>query len=110
MNIFIHKSATVDSQLFSHYFGDCPVIHAQGRTHPVPTYFLEDIHDSVDYKLASNSLASLRSNAPKQKVFYKLYISNVQYIIIIYYLANPKVSSSNNLETLLNGNAISVLV
>nr|KAJ0195553.1 hypothetical protein LSAT_V11C700368180 [Lactuca sativa] len=60
-------SARVDSQLFSHYFGDCPVIHAQGRTHPVPTYFLEDIHDSVDYKLASDSLASLRSNAPKQK-------------------------------------------
>ncbi|KAL7596377.1 hypothetical protein Lser_V15G30435 [Lactuca serriola] len=60
-------SARVDSQLFSHYFGDCPVIHAQGRTHPVPTYFLEDIHDSVDYKLPSDSLASLRSNAPKQK-------------------------------------------
>nr|KAJ0192660.1 hypothetical protein LSAT_V11C800445650 [Lactuca sativa] len=70
-------SATVDSQLFSHYFGDCPVIHARGRTHLVPTYFLEDIHDSVDYKLASDSLSSLRSNAPKQKVFYKLYISNV---------------------------------
>ncbi|CAI9300109.1 unnamed protein product [Lactuca saligna] len=52
------KSAIVHSQLFSHYFGDCPVIHAQGRTHPVPTYFLEDIHDSVDYKLASDSLAS----------------------------------------------------
>ncbi|CAI9266073.1 unnamed protein product [Lactuca saligna] len=51
-------SAIVHSQLFSHYFGDCPVIHAQGRTHPVPTYFLEDIHDSVDYKLASDSLAS----------------------------------------------------
>ncbi|KAL7592346.1 hypothetical protein Lser_V15G33035 [Lactuca serriola] len=60
-------SATVDSQLFSNYFGDCPVIHAQGRTHPIPTYFLEDIHDSLDYKLASDSLASLRSNAPKQK-------------------------------------------
>ncbi|KAL7590114.1 hypothetical protein Lser_V15G39235 [Lactuca serriola] len=64
-----HKvSATVDSQLFSHYFDDCPVIHAQGRTHHVTTYFLEDIHDSVDYKLASDSLASLRFNAPKQKV------------------------------------------
>ncbi|XP_023740129.1 DExH-box ATP-dependent RNA helicase DExH7, chloroplastic isoform X2 [Lactuca sativa] len=63
----ILMSATVDSQLFSHYFGDCPVIHAQGRTHPVTTHFLEDIHESIDYKLASDSLASLRSNAPKQK-------------------------------------------
>nr|KAJ0190892.1 hypothetical protein LSAT_V11C800427620 [Lactuca sativa] len=66
----ILMSATVDSQLFSHYFGDCPVIHAQGRTHHVTTYLLEDIHDSVDYKLASDSLASLRFNAQKQKAAY----------------------------------------
>nr|XP_043628822.1 DExH-box ATP-dependent RNA helicase DExH7, chloroplastic [Erigeron canadensis] len=63
----ILMSATVDSQLFSHYFGDCPVIHAQGRTHPVTTYFLEDIHEKTDYRLASDSPASLRSDAPKQK-------------------------------------------
>ncbi|KAI3497504.1 hypothetical protein L1887_40163 [Cichorium endivia] len=63
----ILMSATVDSQLFSHYFNNCPVIHAQGRTHPVTTYFLEDIHESINYKLASDSLASLRSDAPKQK-------------------------------------------
>ncbi|KAL4580736.1 hypothetical protein LXL04_016938 [Taraxacum kok-saghyz] len=63
----ILMSATVDSQLFSHYFGDCPVIHAQGRTHPVTTHFLEDIHESIEYKLASDSFASLRSDTPKQK-------------------------------------------
>ncbi|XP_076959181.1 DExH-box ATP-dependent RNA helicase DExH7, chloroplastic-like [Bidens hawaiensis] len=61
------RSATVDSQLFSHYFGDCPVIHAQGRTHPVTTHFLEDIHENLDYRLASDSPASLRSDMPKQK-------------------------------------------
>lgn len=64
----ILMSATVDSQLFSHYFGDCPVIHAQGRTHPVTTHFLEDIHESTDYRLASDSPASLRSDAPKHKL------------------------------------------
>ncbi|XP_076947486.1 DExH-box ATP-dependent RNA helicase DExH7, chloroplastic isoform X2 [Bidens hawaiensis] len=63
----ILMSATVDSQLFSHYFGDCPVIHAQGRTHPVRTHFLEDIHENLDYRLASDSPASLRSDTPKQK-------------------------------------------
>ncbi|XP_027773875.1 DExH-box ATP-dependent RNA helicase DExH7, chloroplastic isoform X2 [Solanum pennellii] len=55
----ILMSATVDSHLFSHYFGNCPVIIAQGRTHPVSTYFLEDIYESINYRLASDSPASL---------------------------------------------------
>ncbi|GMI87912.1 hypothetical protein like AT1G58060 [Hibiscus trionum] len=55
----ILMSATVDSDLFSKYFGLCPVITAQGRTHPVTTCFLEDIYESIDYRLASDSLASL---------------------------------------------------
>ncbi|KAF2319938.1 hypothetical protein GH714_020738 [Hevea brasiliensis] len=37
----ILMSATVDSTLFSSYFGHCPVLTAQGRTHPVTTYFLD---------------------------------------------------------------------
>lgn len=79
----ILMSATVDSQLFSHYFGDCPVIHAQGRTHPVTTHFLEDIHESIDYKLASDSLASLRSNAPKQK---QCFSEHVSFLLLCWYI------------------------
>ncbi|XP_031248970.1 DExH-box ATP-dependent RNA helicase DExH7, chloroplastic-like [Pistacia vera] len=56
----IFKSATVDSELFSRCFGHCPVITAQGRTHPVTTYFLEDIYESINYRLASDSPASIR--------------------------------------------------
>ncbi|XP_058188630.1 DExH-box ATP-dependent RNA helicase DExH7, chloroplastic isoform X2 [Rhododendron vialii] len=56
----ILMSATVDSDLFSRYFGHCPVITAQGRTHPVSTYFLEDIYETVKYRLASDSPAYLR--------------------------------------------------
>ncbi|OMO75195.1 hypothetical protein CCACVL1_16292 [Corchorus capsularis] len=56
----ILMSATVDSELFSRYFGLCPVITAQGRTHPVTTCFLEDIYESINYHLASDSPASLR--------------------------------------------------
>ncbi|CAN0878558.1 DExH-box ATP-dependent RNA helicase DExH7, chloroplastic [Linum grandiflorum] len=56
----ILMSATVDSNLFSSYFGHCPVLTAQGRTHPVTTYFLEDVYESVDYRLASDSPAALR--------------------------------------------------
>nr|XP_019708452.1 DExH-box ATP-dependent RNA helicase DExH7, chloroplastic isoform X2 [Elaeis guineensis] len=51
-------SATVDSSLFSRYFGDCPVITAEGRTHPVSTYFLEDVYEKLEYHLPSDSPAS----------------------------------------------------
>ncbi|XP_038878021.1 DExH-box ATP-dependent RNA helicase DExH7, chloroplastic isoform X2 [Benincasa hispida] len=56
----ILMSATVDSNLFSGYFGNCPVITAEGRTHPVTTYFLEDIYESTGYHLASDSPAAIR--------------------------------------------------
>ncbi|GFQ01628.1 ATP-dependent RNA helicase dhx29 [Phtheirospermum japonicum] len=55
----ILMSATVDSRMFSQYFGNCPVVTAQGRTHPVSTQFLEDIHEKLDYRLASDSPASI---------------------------------------------------
>ncbi|KAL3843675.1 hypothetical protein ACJIZ3_001078 [Penstemon smallii] len=55
----ILMSATVDSLMFSKYFGNCPVVTAQGRTHPVSTQFLEDIHEKLSYRLASDSLASI---------------------------------------------------
>ncbi|KHN03587.1 ATP-dependent RNA helicase DHX29 [Glycine soja] len=55
----ILMSATVDSSLFSRYFNNCPVVTAEGRTHPVTTYFLEDIYDQIEYRLASDSPASL---------------------------------------------------
>lgn len=62
------RSATVDSNLFSRYFGDCPVITAEGRTHPVTTYFLEDVYESINYRLASDSAAAIRYEA-SSKVF-----------------------------------------
>lgn len=38
----ILMSATIDTTLFSNYFGSCPVIEIEGRTHPVKQYYLED--------------------------------------------------------------------
>ena len=35
-------SATIDTSLFSSYFGSCPVVEVPGRVHPVQEYFLED--------------------------------------------------------------------
>jgi len=56
----LFRSATVDSSLFSRYFGQCPVLTAQGRTHPVTNYFLEDIYEYINYNLASDAPAALR--------------------------------------------------
>jgi ATP-dependent RNA helicase DHX36 len=39
----ILMSATLNSELFSHYF-KCPVIEIQGRTFPVKRHYLEDIY------------------------------------------------------------------
>ncbi|KAK9167703.1 hypothetical protein Scep_002894 [Stephania cephalantha] len=61
------RSATVDSGLFSRYFGNCPVITAEGRTHPVSTYFLEDIYEHLSYSLASDSPASIRNIVPNHE-------------------------------------------
>ncbi|XP_057251460.1 DExH-box ATP-dependent RNA helicase DExH7, chloroplastic isoform X4 [Beta vulgaris subsp. vulgaris] len=55
----ILMSATVDSNLISRYFGDCPVITAEGRTYPVSTIFLEDVYEEIDYHLPSDSPACL---------------------------------------------------
>ncbi|XP_017226495.1 DExH-box ATP-dependent RNA helicase DExH7, chloroplastic isoform X2 [Daucus carota subsp. sativus] len=63
----ILMSATVDSEMFSRYFGNCPVITAEGRTHPVSTCFLEDIYESLNYRLSSDSPASIRNDTSKQR-------------------------------------------
>jgi ATP-dependent RNA helicase DHX29 len=65
------RSATVDSSSFSRYFGHCPVVTAEGRTHPVTTYYLEDIYDQINYRLASDSPASLTYETfPEGQVIY----------------------------------------
>lgn len=38
----ILMSATIDTTLFSDYFGKCPVVEIPGRAHPVTQLFLED--------------------------------------------------------------------
>ncbi|XP_020965227.1 DExH-box ATP-dependent RNA helicase DExH7, chloroplastic [Arachis ipaensis] len=72
----ILMSATVDSSLFSKYFGHCPVVTAEGRTHPVTTYFLEDIYDQIDYRLPSDSPVSLTSTFRKEQKLQKGLVTN----------------------------------
>lgn len=46
----IIMSATMQSELFSEYFGGCPVFKIEGRTFPVEEFFLEDILRILDFK------------------------------------------------------------
>jgi ATP-dependent RNA helicase DHX57 len=43
-------SATLNSDMFSQYFNDCPTIDIPGRTYPVEKYGLETILDLIKYK------------------------------------------------------------
>jgi ATP-dependent RNA helicase A len=45
----ILMSATIDTSLFSEYFGNCPVFEIHGRTYPVTEYFLEDIVQLLNF-------------------------------------------------------------
>ncbi|KAH7693942.1 dosage compensation regulator isoform 1, partial [Aphelenchoides avenae] len=36
-------SATIDTKLFTDYFGTCPIIEVDGRTFPVQTFYLENL-------------------------------------------------------------------
>jgi HrpA-like RNA helicase len=51
----IVMSATLDAGLFCGYLGQCPVVQAAGRTHPVTTVHLEDIYDTLEVGLATTS-------------------------------------------------------
>uniref|UniRef100_A0A1B0DDD2 RNA helicase n=1 Tax=Phlebotomus papatasi TaxID=29031 RepID=A0A1B0DDD2_PHLPP len=45
----ILMSATIDSQLFSQYFNNCPVINIPGRIYEVTNYYLEHVLHMTDY-------------------------------------------------------------
>ena len=49
-------SATMDSMLFSRYFGDAPVISIAGRTHPVTVYHLEQVIGYTGYIIDDGSI------------------------------------------------------
>ncbi|XP_053677037.1 dosage compensation regulator isoform X2 [Anopheles nili] len=45
----ILMSATIDTTLFTNYFGDCPVLEVPGRTFPVEQLYLEDCIELLNF-------------------------------------------------------------
>ncbi|GAQ78707.1 probable ATP-dependent RNA helicase dhx36-like [Klebsormidium nitens] len=60
-------SATLNARLFSHYFGDAPVMHIPGFTHPVESLYLEDVLQLTGYTLVK------RENDKRNHWRYQLY-------------------------------------
>ncbi|XP_050532289.1 ATP-dependent RNA helicase A protein [Daktulosphaira vitifoliae] len=46
----IFMSATINTNMFTQYFNNCPVINVEGRCFPVKEYFLEDIVEVLNYQ------------------------------------------------------------
>lgn len=75
-------SATIDPSLFSEYLGNCPVLEAQGRTFPVKQFHLEDIYESLQYQLPSDSWAALRPYRGRGRFAHKkAYSQNKQQMV-----------------------------
>mmetsp|Transcript_3858 Transcript_3858/g.24473 ORF Transcript_3858/g.24473 Transcript_3858/m.24473 type:complete len:1409 (-) Transcript_3858:1730-5956(-) len=75
-------SATIDPSLFSEYLGNCPVLEAQGRTFPVKQFYLEEIYESLQYQLQSDSWAALRPHRGYGRLAHKkAYSQNKQHIV-----------------------------
>ncbi|XP_012944942.1 ATP-dependent DNA/RNA helicase DHX36 [Aplysia californica] len=47
----ILMSATLNAEMFSHYFNDCPMLNIPGYTFPVKEYLLENIIEMTGYRL-----------------------------------------------------------
>lgn len=59
-------SATLDSDVFSKYFNDCPVINVPGRCYDVDIIYLEDILSMTQYKTKRMQAYMDQNDGPKE--------------------------------------------
>lgn len=45
----ILMSATIDTQMFTEYFGNCPIVEIEGRSFAVQEYYLEDVINMLSF-------------------------------------------------------------
>ena len=59
----ILMSATLDSNLFTNFFENAPLVCVPGRTFPVKEYYLEDILDATGHIIEEGSQCAMRDKA-----------------------------------------------
>ncbi|CAD5121886.1 DgyrCDS10347 [Dimorphilus gyrociliatus] len=57
-------SATVDTSLFTDYFGSVEIVQVHGRQHPVTRYFLEDIVEMLNFKPTPDTFRTKKRKRP----------------------------------------------
>ena len=75
----ILMSATINSDIFSTYFHDCPVLVVPGMTHPVQTWYLEDILAQTDFRVRPRFPKRFRGRADAESM--KLDIEYTQLMV-----------------------------
>ncbi|KAI7866161.1 P-loop containing nucleoside triphosphate hydrolase protein [Spinellus fusiger] len=60
-------SATAETNRFSSYFNDCPVVVVPGRTFPVHVRYLEDVVEATGYVLESDSPYAVQRKRVRQE-------------------------------------------
>ncbi|XP_037783105.1 ATP-dependent DNA/RNA helicase DHX36-like isoform X1 [Penaeus monodon] len=80
----ILMSATLNAELFSEYFGGCPMLHIPGFTFPVKEFYLEDVIEMTRFKFEDEREAPIwvrKSNKHKDNEFEGMiapYIRNLE--------------------------------
>lgn len=77
----ILMSATINSDIFSQYFNNCPVLVIPGMTHPVQTHYLEDILNDLDFRVRPKHTKSVRKqfgNDPLDVEYTRLMVPSIE--------------------------------
>ncbi|VDK75539.1 unnamed protein product [Litomosoides sigmodontis] len=88
----ILMSATVDTTLFTNYFGNCSVIVLEGRNFPVQHYFLEDIVQMIHFLPPANKLRKNKGCDDEGQV--KREVQNLNLVVAEEYELNTKLAMS----------------
>ncbi|KAK2585322.1 hypothetical protein KPH14_010004 [Odynerus spinipes] len=67
----ILMSATLNSERFSKYYNDCPIIYIPGFTYPVEEFYLEDVLLATGFRFPENPLAEKQLGFRKHQKKYK---------------------------------------
>eukprot|EP00759_Apiculatamorpha_spiralis_P056149 PhF_6_TR7967/c0_g1_i3/m.12111 len=60
----IIMSATLQSEMFSSYFGNCPIVNVDQAIHPIEVYHLEDIYGIAKAQGKTSSIPTFQNYKP----------------------------------------------
>lgn len=74
----ILMSATLNAEHFSSYFGNCPHINIPGFTYPVREFFIEDVIQTIGYKMPVQQRKPRQKNTQRYMQFIEPYLKEVK--------------------------------